>query len=73
LEEDMRAMGRTVFDREYNNVFMALAGGLFSAEDIEAMRQATSDKYDISAWNLPGVGTGKDAWKREMMVSDNQA
>ena len=69
LDEDMRAMGRAVFDREYNNVFMALAGGLFSDEDIAALRQSASDKYDISAWNLPKVGQGgSDAWKQGMVV-----
>jgi hypothetical protein len=70
LEEDMRAMGRAVFDREYNNVFMALAGGVFSPEDIEAMRASVSSQYDISAWNLPTLGEGNiEAWRKDMVVS----
>jgi hypothetical protein len=66
LEEDLRAMGRAVFEREYRNVFMPLGGGIFSSEDIAAMRAAASSQYDISAWNLPGTGAD---WKKEMIYA----
>ncbi len=71
LDEDLRAMGRQVFDREYNNQFMALAGGVFSAEDIASMRATASAAYDISAWNLPRAGESDiEARRREMLVGN---
>jgi len=66
LEEDFRAMGGPIFDREYNNVFMAVQGGLFTPEDIEALtaRAATG----ITAWNLPDLmGGGDEGWKGDMI------
>jgi hypothetical protein len=74
LEEDLRAMGRQVFDREYNNVFMALAGGLFTEEDIASLRANASSAYDITAWNLPRLGeSDADVRRREMLVGRTEA
>lgn len=70
IEADRRAMSREVFDREYNCQFMDVVGGLFSSEDLEAMRFRTSANFDISPWKLPDIeGESKPDRIREALTA----